>query len=67
VGFHLNHAERFSNNLSKMKAVIVKEVNGAATVVDDVDVPEPADNQILCKSIYTALNPVYEVLSSHSQ
>jgi NADPH:quinone reductase-like Zn-dependent oxidoreductase len=42
-----------------MKAVIVKEQGAAAAVVDDFKVPEPAEDQVLVKSIYTAMNPAY--------
>jgi NADPH:quinone reductase-like Zn-dependent oxidoreductase len=42
-----------------MKAVIVKEKEGPATVVDDFVIPEPADSQVLIKSLYTAINPVF--------
>jgi NADPH:quinone reductase-like Zn-dependent oxidoreductase len=41
-----------------MKSIIVKTVNGEWEV-GDVAVPEPADNQILVKSVYAAINPVY--------
>jgi NADPH:quinone reductase-like Zn-dependent oxidoreductase len=42
-----------------MKAVIVKEQGAAATVVDNLEVPEPSDDQVLVKSLYSAMNPVY--------
>jgi NADPH:quinone reductase-like Zn-dependent oxidoreductase len=45
-----------------MKAVLVKEV-GAAAVVDELEVPEPAEDQVLVKSIYTAINPVYDLVA----
>ena len=41
-----------------MKGVIVEKIGAAATVVDNLDVPEPADDQILVKSLCTAMNPV---------
>lgn len=41
-----------------MKAVIVKEREGPAVVVDNFEVPEPAEGQVLIKSVYTAINPV---------
>ena len=41
-----------------MKAFVVKEPAATGTVVDDVPVPEPSDEQVLVKSIYTAINPV---------
>ena len=41
-----------------MKAVIVKEQGAPATITDDIDVPEPSEDQVLVKSIYTAINPM---------
>jgi NADPH:quinone reductase-like Zn-dependent oxidoreductase len=46
-----------------MKGVIVKEIGATATVVNDLAVPEPEDSQVLVKSIYTAINPVYATTS----
>src|ERR1700753_3263279 len=41
-----------------MKAAIV-DTQGAELKIGDVPVPEPADDQILVKSIYAAINPVF--------
>jgi NADPH:quinone reductase-like Zn-dependent oxidoreductase len=41
-----------------MKGAIVKKVGASLQVVSDLEVPEPAEDQILVKSIYAALNPV---------
>ena len=41
-----------------MKGVIVEKAGGPWIVVDDLAVPEPNENQILVKSIATAINPV---------
>lgn len=38
---------------------IVFESQGAQPKVGDIDVPKPGPDQILVKSIYAALNPVY--------
>lgn len=42
-----------------MKGVVVKEIGGPAVVVDDLEIPEPDEGQVLVKSLYAALNPVY--------
>ena len=42
-----------------MKGVAFDKIGAAAAVVDNLETPEPADDQILIKSIYTAINPVY--------
>lgn len=41
-----------------MKAAITKEPNAAFEVVNDVEKPAPGADQILVKSIATAINPV---------
>lgn len=41
-----------------MKGVIVEKVGAPVEVTTDLEVPEPADNQVLVKSLYTAINPV---------
>ena len=41
-----------------MKAVLVSKV-AAAPKIGDIDVPEPGEGQMLVKTIYTAVNPVY--------
>jgi NADPH:quinone reductase-like Zn-dependent oxidoreductase len=41
-----------------MKGVIFEAAGGPLKVVD-LPVPEPSPDQILVKSLYTAINPVY--------
>lgn len=41
-----------------MKAAITKEPNAPFEVVNDVEKPKPGPEQILVKSIVTAINPV---------
>lgn len=41
-----------------MKGVIFEKVGAAPQVVADLKKPEPASDQILCKSIYAPINPV---------
>ncbi|OCK83204.1 GroES-like protein [Lepidopterella palustris CBS 459.81] len=41
-----------------MKGVAISQVGSPAVVVDDLEIPEPDENQVLVKSIYTAINPV---------
>ena len=43
----------------KMKGVIFESAGGPLKVVDDLPIPEPSPDQILVKSLYTAINPVY--------
>ena len=42
-----------------MKGVIVEAPGAPWKVVDNLEVPKPAPDQILVKSIATAINPVY--------
>jgi hypothetical protein len=42
-----------------MKGVAVEKIGAPTVVVDDLETPEPAADQILVKSIYTAINPMY--------
>ena len=42
-----------------MKGVIVEAAGAPWKVVDNLEVPKPASDQILVKSIATAINPVY--------
>ena len=42
-----------------MKGVVVEAVGGPWKVVEDLEVPKPAPDQILVKSIAAAINPVY--------
>ena len=41
-----------------MKGILVASLGADWKVVEDLPVPEPADDQILVKSIYAAVNPV---------
>jgi len=41
-----------------MKGVAIEKVGVSAVVVDNLEKPEPADDQVLVKSIYTAMNPI---------
>ena len=42
-----------------MKGITVAKPGAAPEVSTDLKVPELSDDQILVKSIYTAVNPVY--------
>lgn len=42
-----------------MKGIIVEHKEASLQVTDDLELPAPSKNQILIKSIYTAINPVY--------
>ena len=44
-----------------MKGVVVENVGGPYKVVDDLEKPKPGANQILVKSLYAAINPVYGI------
>ena len=44
-----------------MKGVVVEAVGAPWKVVENLEIPEPSDDQILVKSIATAINPVYEL------
>jgi NADPH:quinone reductase-like Zn-dependent oxidoreductase len=41
-----------------MKGITVASAGAEWKLVEDLVVPEPADDQILVKSVYTAINPV---------
>jgi NADPH:quinone reductase-like Zn-dependent oxidoreductase len=45
-----------------MKAVVVPSQGSPMEIRDDLEVPEPGDDQILVKSVYTAINPVYVLI-----
>lgn len=47
-----------------MKGVVVKKPGAAFEVVTDIEKPKPGVDQILVKSIATAINPVYACLIS---
>lgn len=44
--------------MSTQKGVVAEKQGAPWTVSNDIPVPEPADDQILVKSIYVAINPV---------
>jgi NADPH:quinone reductase-like Zn-dependent oxidoreductase len=41
-----------------MKGILVASPGAEWKVVEDLPLSEPADDQILVKSVYTAVNPV---------
>lgn len=41
-----------------MKGVAIEKVGAPPKVVDTLEVPEPAEDQVLVKAVYAALNPV---------
>ncbi len=43
---------------ASMKGVVVDKVGGPYKVVEDLEKPKPGPDQILVKSITTAINPV---------
>ena len=42
-----------------MKAIVVPSQGSPMEVWDNLELPEPGDDQILVKSVYAAINPVY--------
>ena len=46
-----------------MKGVIFEKAEAKPQVVDNLEKPKPSPDQILVKSIYTAINPVYALSS----
>jgi NADPH-dependent curcumin reductase CurA len=44
---------------TKIKGITVEKPGAPGKLATDLAVPEPSDTQILVKSIYTAVNPVY--------
>lgn len=50
-----------------MRGVAFEKIGASLAVFDGIERPEPGDNQILVKSVYTAINPVLEhILDSYS-
>ena len=47
-----------------MKGVIFEKQGADPKVVDDLEKPKPGPDQILVKSLWTAINPVYVVCPS---
>jgi len=41
-----------------MKGAIVEKVGAPVKVVDNLEVPEPTEDQMLVKCIYAAMNPM---------
>jgi len=48
-----------------MKAVVVPKQGASAEVHSDIEIPEPNDDQILVKCIYTAVNPLDAMMASY--
>lgn len=42
-----------------MRGVVFEEAGAAPKVVDTLELPVPDTDQILVKSLYTAINPMY--------
>lgn len=42
-----------------MKGVALEKPGAEPQVVDSLEKPKPSPDQILVKSVYTAINPVY--------
>lgn len=42
-----------------MKGVVFEKAGAEPQIVDNLEKPKPSPNQILVKSIYMAINPVY--------
>ena len=42
-----------------MKGVIIREANAEPIVTDSLERPKPGRGQVLVKSLYVGLNPVY--------
>ena len=47
-----------------MKGVIFSKVGAEAEISDSLEKPSPSEDQILVKSLYTAINPVDGYMSS---
>jgi len=41
-----------------MKGAIIEKAGDPVKVVDNLEIPEPAEDQMLVKAIYAAMNPV---------
>jgi NADPH:quinone reductase-like Zn-dependent oxidoreductase len=42
-----------------MKGIICEKLGDPLKVADGLPIPEPGPDQLLVKSLYTAINPVY--------
>lgn len=45
--------------MSNMKGIVVEKPGAPFRVVENVEKPKPAADQILVKSVITAINPVF--------
>ncbi len=50
-----------------MKGVVFEKAGAEPQVVDSLDKPQPSPDQILVKSVYVAINPVYASISHPSK
>ena len=50
-----------------MKGILLEKVGGDYALVDSIEKPSPGKNQILIKSLVTAMNPVYSLAAPLSQ
>ena len=48
---------------SNMKGVICEKQGGQLKLVDDVEKPKPGPDQLLVKSLWLAMQPVYAMFS----
>lgn len=46
-----------------MKGVVIEKAGAEPEVTDSLEKPKPSSDQILVKSIYMAINPVYALAS----
>jgi NADPH:quinone reductase-like Zn-dependent oxidoreductase len=53
-----------SSLLLAMKAVVVAKQGASAEVHSDIEIPEPNNDQILVKCIYTAVNPLDAMMAN---
>jgi hypothetical protein len=51
-------ASQILNAANKMKGVLLGKVNGTFEVVNTLEEPKPDKDQVLVKSLVTAINPV---------
>jgi NADPH-dependent curcumin reductase CurA len=42
-----------------MEAITISHLSAPPQISSDIAIPEPGNGQILVKTIYTAINPVY--------
>jgi len=46
-----------------MKGVVVEKGGAPYQLTEDLEVPEPSSDQILVKSLYTAINPIDSMMA----